>query len=1062
MSKKIFSKIIIVLLISSLFNFTFIYNSSAAMVIGQKVDITKEKQVVDSITVNGITVDAIYTNGSYADNDTTYCCAAFVKKFYSTVYGITVYNLLEKTTPLISGSSEQFNLTSNPKIGDIIRFNSLVHWAIVKSISGNTITVIQQNYCPSTHLYTWVNCTIDKTDPLYSFFTYSKSTGGTGTTSSAPVLYTPSNNATIQAGTSTYFSWSNIGAARYKIRFINNSTGAGTADINVNGTSCSFTPKDSGSWSWKVCAFPDTGIEGIYSGSLNFTVPATATPTPIPSSQSAPVLYTPSNNATIQAGTSTYFSWSNIGAARYKIRFINNSTGAGTADINVNGTSCSFTPKDSGSWSWKVCAFPDTGIEGIYSSSLNFTVPATATPTPSVTAPSLNNPSSNATIQVNINTYFSWSNTGASRYQFQITNPAGSDDSVYTSGRSCNYMPNTSGTWHWKVRKNTDTGVTGDWSEERYFTVPATATPTQSVTAPSLNNPSSNATIQVNINTYFSWSNTGASRYQFQITNPAGSDDNVYTSGRSCNYMPNKSGTWHWKVRKNTDTGVTGDWSEERYFTVPAIENDMVNNNENVVAELPGPYLITQSTLNLSEIYLYFSNKLDVVSAQITSNYRIDGVVIKSAILTSNSTDDGATVCLILLDGSIKYTGTRTISITGVKGYNGIYSDITSFTKDIAIIDTSENSEKVTSININKTSVSIKVGRKLQLTSTVSPANAVNKSVTWKSSNINIATVSSKGVVKGIKKGTAYIYAYSADGNIRAKCKVKVANSSSSNNTGNTASNIVNVGIVAQQGDWIYYRNTDVGSYIYKVKTDGTGKKKLNEYASSYINILGDWIYYSNNSDNGCIYKMKTDGTKEKKLNNDASEYVTTVGDWIYYKSSSDNDHLFKIKTDGTGRIKLSDRICYYVNVVGDWVYYLDFSNGNSINKIRTDGTDETCICYDSCYDLNVVGDWAYYKNSSDNDYLYKIKLDGTEKTQLNEDASVYINVTDNWVYYGNDNEDRSLYKIKTDGTQRTKLCTDTCEIMNVVDNWIYYENVSDERNFYRIKTDGTEREKVK
>ena len=960
MSKKIFSKIIIVLLISSLFNFTFIYNSSAAMVIGQKVDITKEKQVVDSITVNGITVDAIYTNGSYADNDTTYCCAAFVKKFYSTVYGITVYNLLEKTTPLISGSSEQFNLTSNPKIGDIIRFNSLVHWAIVKSISGNTITVIQQNYCPSTHLYTWVNCTIDKTDPLYSFFTYSKSTGGTGTTSSAPVLYTPSNNATIQAGTSTYFSWSNIGAARYKIRFINNSTGAGTADINVNGTSCSFTPKDSGSWSWKVCAFPDTGIEGIYS------------------------------------------------------------------------------------------------------SSLNFTVPATATPTPSVTAPSLNNPSSNATIQVNINTYFSWSNTGASRYQFQITNPAGSDDSVYTSGRSCNYMPNTSGTWHWKVRKNTDTGVTGDWSEERYFTVPATATPTPSVTAPYLNNPSSNATIQVNINTNFSWSNTGASRYQFQITNPAGSDDNVYTSGRSCNYMPNKSGTWHWKVRKNTDTGVTGDWSEERYFTVPAIENDMVNNNENVVAELPGPYLITQSTLNLSEIYLYFSNKLDVVSAQITSNYRIDGVVIKSAILTSNSTDDGATVCLILLDGSIKYTGTRTISITGVKGYNGIYSDITSFTKDIAIIDTSENSEKVTSININKTSVSIKVGRKLQLTSTVSPANAVNKSVTWKSSNINIATVSSKGVVKGIKKGTAYIYAYSADGNIRAKCKVKVANSSSSNNTGNTASNIVNVGIVAQQGDWIYYRNTDVGSYIYKVKTDGTGKKKLNEYASSYINILGDWIYYSNNSDNGCIYKMKTDGTKEKKLNNDASEYVTTVGDWIYYKSSSDNDHLFKIKTDGTGRIKLSDRICYYVNVVGDWVYYLDFSNGNSINKIRTDGTDETCICYDSCYDLNVVGDWAYYKNSSDNDYLYKIKLDGTEKTQLNEDASVYINVTDNWVYYGNDNEDRSLYKIKTDGTQRTKLCTDTCEIMNVVDNWIYYENVSDERNFYRIKTDGTEREKVK
>ena len=42
----------------------------------------------------------------------------------------------------------------------------------------------------------------------------------------------------------------------------------------------------------------------------------------------------------------------------------------------------------------------------------------------------------------------------------------------------------------------------------------------------------------------------------------------------------------------------------------------------------------------------------------------------------------------------------------------------------------------------------------------VKPANA-SKSVTWKSSDKKIATVTSKGVVKGLKKGTVKITATS-------------------------------------------------------------------------------------------------------------------------------------------------------------------------------------------------------------------------------------------------------------------------------------------------------------
>lgn len=46
------------------------------------------------------------------------------------------------------------------------------------------------------------------------------------------------------------------------------------------------------------------------------------------------------------------------------------------------------------------------------------------------------------------------------------------------------------------------------------------------------------------------------------------------------------------------------------------------------------------------------------------------------------------------------------------------------------------------------------------------------RAVQYESGNVSIATVSSKGVVKGVKKGACYIYAYAQNGVVK---KVKVA-----------------------------------------------------------------------------------------------------------------------------------------------------------------------------------------------------------------------------------------------------------------------------------------------
>ncbi|MGO5173814.1 Ig-like domain-containing protein [Ruminococcus sp. LCP21S3_E8] len=90
-------------------------------------------------------------------------------------------------------------------------------------------------------------------------------------------------------------------------------------------------------------------------------------------------------------------------------------------------------------------------------------------------------------------------------------------------------------------------------------------------------------------------------------------------------------------------------------------------------------------------------------------------------------------------------------------------------TKDVTV------KQYVTSIKLNATKKTIYNGKSFTLKATVNPKNAANKTVTYKSSNRKIATVTSKGVVKGIKPGRVVITVTAKDGSKKvAKCTVTV------------------------------------------------------------------------------------------------------------------------------------------------------------------------------------------------------------------------------------------------------------------------------------------------
>ena len=82
---------------------------------------------------------------------------------------------------------------------------------------------------------------------------------------------------------------------------------------------------------------------------------------------------------------------------------------------------------------------------------------------------------------------------------------------------------------------------------------------------------------------------------------------------------------------------------------------------------------------------------------------------------------------------------------------------------------TKKNIEK---IELNKTSMELIVGKTTSLSVLITPVDADNKKVVWKSSNPSVVAVNQKGQIHAYKSGTVVITVTSKDGNKEASCVV--------------------------------------------------------------------------------------------------------------------------------------------------------------------------------------------------------------------------------------------------------------------------------------------------
>ena len=130
------------------------------------------------------------------------------------------------------------------------------------------------------------------------------------------------------------------------------------------------------------------------------------------------------------------------------------------------------------------------------------------------------------------------------------------------------------------------------------------------------------------------------------------------------------------------------------------------------------------------------------------------------------SSSDG-TVTTVDSEGLVtaESTGTATITVTTTDGGYAATCDVT----------VEEEAVPVTGVTLNESASTLTgAGETLQLTATVSPSDATDKSVNWSSSNEAVATVNSSGLVTAGAEGTALITVTTVSGGHNASCAVTV------------------------------------------------------------------------------------------------------------------------------------------------------------------------------------------------------------------------------------------------------------------------------------------------
>lgn len=309
---------------------------------------------------------------------------------------------------------------------------------------------------------------------------------------------------------------------------------------------------------------------------------------------------------------------------------------------------------------------------------------------------------------------------------------------------------------------------------------------------------------------------------------------------------------------------------------------------------------------------------------------------------TTTSTDIGITESVITIPtGNLSWSTLKNygsnfsieVPLRNTSTSSSQYPYVYVYGAEIEVTYTAEDVH-VTSVSVSPSTASIDVGSTVQLTETVLPSNATDKSVSWSSSNTSIATVNSSGLVSGISAGSATITVTTTDGNKTSTCAV-------------TVNPVVLI-------DYIQSNTMEVGkSYLIVSGNTGSVYMLSNESAGSRLlagvqtTVTNGKISISSSVASKCLFKcqlytpgdnlttcLENNGTYLYSDNSTGLRMYTSPNSkhW-HYTSDGHKLWMFRGTTDG------------YSDTSSEFKYYLELSGGNfTDNHLTTTSIEDTSI----------------------------------------------------------------------------------------------------------------------
>ncbi len=273
-----------------------------------------------------------------------------------------------------------------------------------------------------------------------------------------------------------------------------------------------------------------------------------------------------------------------------------------------------------------------------------------------------------------------------------------------------------------------------------------------------------------------------------------------------------------------------------------------------------------------------------------------------------------------------------------------------------------------------------------------------------------------------------------------------------SDETGNTMSNLLNGGLVTENNEYIFVNTINSNTkkaFLQKIsKSNPEDKTTVIEGQCSYLNVTDDVLYFVKD---GKLRRTALSGMEKNLVKDIGTEdeylYVTIYGDWIYYCDSGYKLH--RIRPDASEIQDLSDKVFKGISIHDGIVYGIN--EENKLVHINIDGkeynkTDITCTM------ASVYSDWIYY---SDGNAIYRALTDGFAKEKLIDVKANILNVTEETIYFFNENEN-AVYSMTPDGDNAEKLFELKAKSIFVGNNYLYILNEDDGLMYsYSIKDGG-------